>query len=142
MMWAASAVVVDLPLVPVMAMNGAVGAPRRALAREQLDVADDLDAGAARQLDRPVRLRMRQRHAGRQHQRGEAAPVALAKIADGDALLLGPGDAVGIVVPGQHVGAAFDQRVRGRQPGPAEPEEGDLLAVERACRDHLLLSAA
>ena len=66
----------------------------------------------------------------------------LAQVADRNALLLGLGDAVGIVVPGKHLGAAFDQRARGRQPGPAEPEERDLLAVERACRDHLLLSAA
>ena len=42
-----SAVVVDLPLVPVMATNGAVGASRAPLAAEQLDVADHLDAGRA-----------------------------------------------------------------------------------------------
>ena len=41
--WAISAVVVDLPLVPVMAMNGASGAVARALAREDLDIADDFD---------------------------------------------------------------------------------------------------
>ena len=43
-MWAISAVVVDLPLVPVMATNGASGACAGPLAAEQLDVADDLDA--------------------------------------------------------------------------------------------------
>ena len=45
--WAISAVVVDLPLVPVMATNGASG-ELGPLAAEQLDVADDLDAGGAR----------------------------------------------------------------------------------------------
>ena len=39
-----SAVVVDLPLVPVMATKGEPGAILRALAAEELDVADDFDA--------------------------------------------------------------------------------------------------
>ena len=42
---AISAVVVDLPLVPVMATNGAVRRAARRARGEQLDVADDLDAG-------------------------------------------------------------------------------------------------
>ena len=50
---AISAVVVDLPLVPVMATKGAVRRVARALAAEQLDVADDLDAGGLRELHRP-----------------------------------------------------------------------------------------
>ena len=45
------------------------------LAAEQLDVADHFDAGLLREPHRPVRLRMRQRHAGRQHERGELRPV-------------------------------------------------------------------
>ena len=49
----------------------ATGAGLRALAAEQFDVADDLDARLARQRRRPVRCRMRQRHAGRQHQGGD-----------------------------------------------------------------------
>ncbi len=53
---AISAVVVDLPLVPVMATNGAAGRVARPLAAEQLDIADDLDAGVARELDHPMRL--------------------------------------------------------------------------------------
>ncbi len=40
-----SAVVVDLPFVPVIATKGDFGAILRALAAEELDVADDLDAG-------------------------------------------------------------------------------------------------
>ena len=51
--WAISAVVVDLPLVPVMATNGAPGARMPALAAEQFDVADDLDAGLARERRPP-----------------------------------------------------------------------------------------
>src|ERR1051325_1895783 len=41
-----------------------------ALAAKQLDVADDLDRGVAREADGPVRRRMSERHAGREHQRG------------------------------------------------------------------------
>ena len=52
----------------------------RALAAEQFDVADDLDAGLARERRRPVRRRMGQRHAGRQHQRGDRRPVEVAQI--------------------------------------------------------------
>ena len=74
-MCAVSAVVVDLPLVPVMAMNGTSKLCVRALAREQLEVADDLDARELRLLDGPVRLGMRQRHAGCQHERRERRPV-------------------------------------------------------------------
>ena len=51
--WAISAVVVDLPLVPVMATNGAPGAMTPSLAAEQLDVADHFDAGFLRQRRRP-----------------------------------------------------------------------------------------
>ena len=46
------------------------------------------------------------------------------------------GDAVRIVVPGEHVGAALDQRERGRDARAAEAEEGDVLAGEGAGRDH------
>ena len=41
--WATSAVVVDLPLVPVMATKGASARKLRALAAEQLDVADHFE---------------------------------------------------------------------------------------------------
>ena len=75
-----SAVVVLLPLVPVMAINGASGRDERALAAEQFDVADDLDAGRAGPGDAPVRLGMGQRHAGRQDQRRKAGPVGLAQV--------------------------------------------------------------
>jgi hypothetical protein len=77
---AISAVVVDLPLVPVMATNGASGASGAPLAAEQLDVADHLDGGLVRQIDDPVRRRMGQRHAGREHQRGDLRPVDGAQI--------------------------------------------------------------
>ena len=46
------------------------------LAAEQLDVADDLDAGARAPLDRPMRLGMGQRHAGREH---EAPKIATSR---------------------------------------------------------------
>ena len=51
-----------------------------ALAAEQFDVADHLDAGLPRCQHRPVRRRMGQRRAGRQHQRGKIRPRDLAQI--------------------------------------------------------------
>ena len=69
-----SAVVVDLPLVPVMAMTGTSKFCARSR-QEQLDVADDLDAGSLCRAHRPMRLGMRQRDARRQHQRRERRPV-------------------------------------------------------------------
>ena len=81
-MCAIRAVVVDLPLVPVTAMNGASGALLARSRAEQFDVADDLHAGGAGFLHRPVRLGVCERHAGRQHQRRELAPVCGRKIFD------------------------------------------------------------
>ncbi len=49
---AINAVVVDLPLVPVMATKGAVGCDMAAFAAEQFDVADHRDAGSLRQFRR------------------------------------------------------------------------------------------
>ena len=62
-----------------------VGRDAPPLAAEQLDVADHLDGRVAREPDRPVRRRMGQRHAGREHQRGDPAPVDMAQVRDRDA---------------------------------------------------------
>ena len=53
---------------------------RRALAAEQFDVANDLDAFEMRALHAPVRRRMGQRHAGRKHKRGDTGPVEFAEV--------------------------------------------------------------
>ena len=109
--WAISAVVVDLPLVPVMATNGACGALRAPLAAEQLDVADHLDGGVAREPDRPVRRRMGERHAGREHQRGDLRPVDAAQVGGRNAGRARPcATFVGVVVAGDDLGAAGQQR--------------------------------
>ncbi len=63
------AVVVDLPLVPVMATKGAAGGGGAALAAEELDVAEHLDAMGAGEADAPVRRGVGQRHAGGEDQR-------------------------------------------------------------------------
>ncbi len=56
------------------------GAQCAPLAAEQLGVADDFDACRLGALHRPMRLRMRQRHARREHQRGKLAPIRPAQI--------------------------------------------------------------
>ena len=98
-----------------------------ALAAEQLDVADDLDAGRARADHRPVRLRVGERHAGREHQRGEALPVGDAQILDRNAGAPRRRDRRRAVVPGGDTGAAGDQRQRGRAAALAEAEDRDVL---------------
>ena len=102
----------------------------RALAEEQLDVADDLDAGRARPLHRPVRLGMRQRHAGSENERGEAAPVGACEIDDGNALGGAGGPGRITIIPGGNACAPRQQRTAGRSAGCAEPEDGDLGAGE------------
>ena len=59
---------------------------RFAFAAEQFDVADDLDSGGLRRLHRPMRLGMGQRHAGRENERIEAAPIRRREILERDAL--------------------------------------------------------
>ncbi len=49
-----------------MAMSGASGAIWARSRNEKLDIADDLDAGSLRLDDDPMRIGMRQRHAGRE----------------------------------------------------------------------------
>ena len=110
-----SAVVVDLPLVPVMATNGDFG---------------------ARERRRPVRRGMGERHAGREHQRGDARPVDLAQVGGRDAGAGRLDDGVRAVVPADDVGAAREQRARARQPRPAEAENGDLPSGESSNGDH------
>jgi hypothetical protein len=74
-MWAISAVVVDLPLVPVMARSGASG-QLLARSRQNSSTSPMISTPAALALaHRPVRLGMGQRHAGRQHQGRKPAPV-------------------------------------------------------------------
>ena len=107
-----------------------------ALAAEQLDVADHLDRGGAREPHRPVRRRMGERHAGREHQRGNLRPVDMPEVGGGDAGAGRLGDGVGAVVPADHVGAAGEQRAGADQPGAAEAEHRDLLAGETGDGDH------
>lgn len=52
------------------------------LAAEQLDVADDLDPGLARLQHAPVRHRMSERHAGREHERSEIPHETLRRSAE------------------------------------------------------------
>src|SRR5215471_12302739 len=116
--------------------EGSFRRARAALAAEQLDVADHLDARGMRQHHRPVGRGMRERHAGRKHERGNFRPVGLPQIAAWNARARGLGHGVGIVVPADDVGAAREQCARARQPRPAEAEYGDLLSGEGGDRNH------
>ncbi len=141
---AISAVVVDLPLVPVMATNGASGT-FAARSRQNISMSPMISTPAASaRLHRPVRLGMGQRHARRQHQRGEAAPVGAPEIDDRDALGRGRRHAVSrLSSQAATIGAAGGQR-RGGAPAAAEAEDGDLPSSEARGRDqgapHLIFS--
>ena len=133
---AVSAVVVDLPLVPVMATKARLRRVAAPLAAEQLDVADHLDRCGARQPHRPVRRRMGERHARREHQRGDFRPVDMAKVGRGNAGAGRLRDRIRIVVPADDVGAAGEQRTGADQSRAAEPKHGDLSAGEAGDRNH------
>ena len=82
-----------------------IGRAMRALAAEQLDIADDFDAGVPGALHDPMRRRMRERHAGSKQQRGDPRPIGGAQIGDGDARGVGLGNALHVVVECDDVGA-------------------------------------
>ena len=133
---AVSAVVVDLPLVPVMATNGAsVRCARRSRQNSSMSPITSTPAARASATD-PVRRRMRQRHAGRQHQRRDARPIDLAQIGGRNAGAGRLRDGLGVVVPADDVGAAGEQRARARQPRAAQAEHRDLLSGKDGDRDH------
>ena len=92
-----------------------------ALAAEQLGIADDLDALCARALDDGVRFRMRQWHAGRQHQRmrrGQSHASGGAIVAPCAAAC---SRAVSLIVPRDHIRAASDQRSARAAATPESP---------------------
>ena len=77
--------------------------------------------------DRPMRRRMGERHAGRQHQRGDVRPIELAQILRLEAGGVRLGQLLLVVVEDDDLGAACDQRARrqqaricrGRRPRPS-----------------------
>ncbi len=110
------------------------------LAAEQLDVADHLDRRSLRAPDRPVRRRMGERHAGREHQRGDSRPVDPTQVGGRYARTRGLGEGIGIVVPAHDVGAAAQQRARSGQTRAAQTEDRHPSAGEAGDRDHLNFS--
>ena len=113
-----------------------VGGMPRALATEQFDVADHLDAGRLRHLHGPVRHGIRQRHAGSQDQRGEIFPRHATQIGGDEIGARGLDHAVDAVVAGDHLGAAFTQRMARSEARAAEAEYGDRLAGKGSDGDH------
>ena len=107
-----------------------------ALAAKQFDIADHFDAGLLRRQHGPVRRRMGQRRAGRQHQGGEIRPGYVAQIRRDETGLRGLGDVVGTVVAGDHFRAAGLQGMAARKPRSAEAEHRDRLACKGSDGDH------
>ena len=131
-----SAVVVDLPLVPVMATNGAFGALRRR-SRQNSSMSPITSTAAARASPTV--------QCGAGWVSGTPGASTSAAIFDqsicrrsavGMPALVRLRDGVGTVVPADHVGAAGEQRAGADQPGAAEAEHRDLLAGETGDGDH------
>ena len=109
----------------------------------------DLDAGYAanrvgitRQLHRPMRHRMGQRHTRCKNQCGNVRPVKVPKVLRCKLLAGSLCDPGFVVVETDHIRTARLQRTRRCKPGPAEPEQGNLSAVECGDRDHAPTSAS
>jgi hypothetical protein len=113
-----------------------IGCVRAPLAAEQFDIADDRDAGLRRELCGPMRLRMRQRHPGGEDQRRDTGPVDIMQVRGADFGLGRLRHLVRVVVEGDDIRAARDQRVTGGKPRAAEAEYGDCLPGEARDRDH------
>ena len=120
--------------------EGRIRRKLRALAAEQFDIADHRDAGFLRERDDPMRRRMGERHAGRQHQCRDLGPVDVVQICGGNAGGIGLGDALRVIVVGNNIGAAGKQRTGAHQPRAAQTEHRDLFPREGRNRDNVYLS--
>ena len=109
---------------------------------EQLDIADDLDAGGAGALHRPVRPGMGQRHAGREHQRVEILPVGGAQVGGAQAIARGDTDRAFIIIKADDLAAAIAQGKGGGRARVAEAEHGNGLADKGCDGGHGQLNAA
>src|SRR5436189_6117311 len=99
-----------------------------ALAAKQLDISYHLNAGSPGEPYRPVRRRVRERHAGGEHKRGNSLPVDLPQVTARNARTRRLGDGLGAVVPTDDVRPARKQGARACHSRPTEAEDGDLLS--------------
>ncbi|MEJ0041972.1 MAG: hypothetical protein WDM81_07055 [Rhizomicrobium sp.] len=109
--------------------HGGVG---RHLAREQLHVADDVDAGGAGAFDDGVGFGMRQRHAGREHQRLQLVPRPIGEGHDDGAEAGGFAAGLFLVVPGIDMRAAGLHRRDRRHAAARQAEDADVPMREGA----------
>src|SRR5262245_20533687 len=79
---------------------------------------------------------MRERHAGREHKRGNFLPIELPQVTARNARARRLSDALGAVVPADDVRPTRKQGARACQSRPAEAEDGDLLSRKGRDRDH------
>ena len=79
---------------------------------------------------------MRQRHAGGQHEGGNAGPIEPAQVGSGQAGLGRLGDLAGIVVERDDLRTPGDERVTGGETRGAEAENRELLSGKDRDRNH------
>ena len=111
-------------------------------AGEQLQVADHRNVRGPRLIHCPVRARMGQRRARRQHQGGEAGPVGARQVLDREPFRLRLHASGHAVVPEDRPRAAGLQRARGRDAGPSQAEDRDPSALMAGNGDHASSAAS
>ena len=89
-----------------------------------------------------MRLGMGQRHAGRQHQCGDARPIEFAQIPRLEAGGLRRDHALVAVIEGDNLGTARSKRARRQQTRTAEAKDRDLLTSKNGDGDHRNFSVA
>src|SRR3984885_8126972 len=124
---AISADVVDLPLVPVIATNGAPGA-WRCRSRQNSSMSPITSTPASRATSPPPRGAGGERRTWRQDQRGKTRPVYVAQVGGDKSGSCSLRQSLRTVVARDHLGAAGLQRMTARQPRAAEAEHRDRLA--------------
>ena len=105
-------------------------------AQQQLDVADERDAGILGARRDRVRLGKGRRNAGRQHQRLERAEVGVGEAGDRNARAEGRVATGGVVVPGHDLRPGGEQRTRCGHARGTEPQDRVAFVVREGKLDH------
>ncbi len=131
-MWPSSAVVVDLPLVPVMPAKMARG---QAPASSSPSPMIGQPASFARATTR-MGLRMGVRDAGAEDQGGGAGDIPVLGIDDREAVGGGGGASPGVIVPGAHRPTGGGKRPGGRAAADAQTQHRVGAVCEMRERNH------
>ena len=117
-----------------------VGRSRGALAGEEFDVADDRNAGRLGAVDRPVRLGMGQRHAGREHEEPKPRQSASARSTSAKPAAAARSRAAGLSSQAATSAPPATSARAVDRPEPPRPNSATLCAAQGLDRRHRHLS--